>query len=92
MYKKVTSVLIEKIYSSSGSACMAVSAMIGTAKETIQFAILVFLETQEMNLRGNSQDSKCGICIPLCELCFKKKFLPPLDPVVFSKHFYPRPW
>ena len=40
---------------------MAVSTMIGTAKETIQFGILVFLETQEMNLRRNLQDSKCGI-------------------------------
>ena len=40
---------------------MAVSTMIGTAKETIQFGILVFLETQEMNLRGNLQDSKCDI-------------------------------
>ena len=40
---------------------MAVSTMIGTAKETIQFGILVFLETQEMNLRGNLHDSKCDI-------------------------------
>ena len=38
---------------------MAFSTMIGTAKETIQFGILVFLETQEMNLRGNLPDSKC---------------------------------
>ena len=29
---------------------MADFTMIGTAKETIQFGILVFLETQEMNL------------------------------------------
>ena len=35
--------------------------MIGTVKETIQFGILVFLETQETNLRGNLQDSKCDI-------------------------------
>ena len=40
---------------------MAVSTMIGIAKETIQFGILVFLETQEMNLRGNLQDIKCDI-------------------------------
>ena len=40
---------------------MAVSTMIGTAKETIQLDILVFLETQKMNLRGNSQDSRCDI-------------------------------
>ena len=46
---------------SSGSVSMAVSMMIGTAKKTMQFDILVFLETQEMNLRGNLQDSKCDI-------------------------------
>ena len=40
---------------------MAVSTMIGTAKETIQFGFLVFLETQEMNLWGNLQDNKCDI-------------------------------
>ena len=40
---------------------MAASKMTGTAKKTIQFGILVFLETQEMNLRGNLQDSKCDI-------------------------------
>ena len=40
---------------------MAVSKMIGTAKKTIPFGILVFLETQEMNLRDNLQDSKCDI-------------------------------
>ena len=40
---------------------MAASKMTGTAKKTIQFGILVFLETQEMNLWGNLQDSKCDI-------------------------------
>ena len=40
---------------------MAVSTMIGTAKKIIQFGILVFLETQEMNSWGNLQDSKCDI-------------------------------
>ena len=40
---------------------MAVPTIIGIAKETIQFGILVFLETQEMNLRGNLQDIKCDI-------------------------------
>ena len=40
---------------------MAASKMTGTAKKTIQFGILVFLETQEMNLRVNLQDSKCDI-------------------------------
>ena len=32
---------------------MAVSTMIVTAKKTIQFGILVFLETQEMILWGS---------------------------------------
>ena len=60
--------------------------MIGTAKKTIQFGILVFLETQKMNLRGNLQDAH------LYEnfFCFKKKFLPPLDPVVFFETFLPQ--
>ena len=40
---------------------MAVSTMVGTAKKTMQFGNLVFLETQEMNLWGNLQDSKCDI-------------------------------
>ena len=40
---------------------MAISTMIGTAKKTIQFGILIFLETQEMNLWGNLQDSKYDI-------------------------------
>ena len=40
---------------------MAVYTMIGTEKKTIQFGILFFLETQEMNLRGSLQDSKCDI-------------------------------
>ena len=31
------------------------------------------------------------VCLYENFFCFKKKFLPPLDPVVFSKHFYPRP-
>ena len=46
---------------SSGSAFITVSTMIGTAKETIQFGILVLLESQEINLRGNLQDIKRDI-------------------------------
>ena len=63
---------------------MAVSTMIGTAKKTIQFGILVFLETHEMNLRGNLQDSKCDILRIFMRtfFCFEKKFLPPLDPAI----------
>ena len=49
---------------------MAVSTMIGTAAETIRFGNLVFLETQEMNLWDNLQDSKCDILhISLREIC-----------------------
>ena len=40
---------------------MAVSTMNGTAKETIQFGILVSLEIQETNFRGSLQNSKCDI-------------------------------
>ena len=70
---------------------MAISTMISTAKKTIQFDILVFSETQEMNLRGNLQDSKCDILHIFMEtFFFKKKFLPPLDPVGFFKTFLPQ--
>ena len=48
---------------------MAVPTMIGIAKETIQFGILVFLETQEMNLRGNLQDIKVA-CLVKIKLFF----------------------
>ena len=59
---------------------MAVSTMIGTAKETIQFGILVFLETQEMNLRGNLHHSKCDILHVFMKTFFvlRKNFFPPL--------------
>ena len=66
----------------------AISTMIGTAKKTIQFGILVFLETKEMNLRGNLQDSKCNILhIFMKTFLFKKTFLPPLDPAGVFKTF-----
>ena len=38
---------------------MAVSTLFGCAKKIIQFSILVFLEAQEINLRGNLQGGKC---------------------------------
>ena len=71
---------------------MAVSTITVTAKKTIQIGILVFLETQEMNLRGNLHDSKCDILHIFNEnfFCFKKKFHPPLDPVVFFETFLPQ--
>ena len=34
---------------------MAVSTMVGAAKNGMRFRILVFVEAQEINLRGNSQ-------------------------------------
>ena len=56
---------------SMGSASIAVSTMVGTAKKIMQFGIFVFAEAQEINLRGNLQGSKCdGDCR------FTKKFLP----------------
>ena len=50
----------------------------------MQFGILVFLETHEMNLQGHLQDSKCVIlCIFMRTFfCFEKKFLPLLDPAI----------
>ena len=38
---------------------MAVFTMVVTAKETMQFGIFVFLESQRINLRGNLHGSKC---------------------------------
>ena len=46
----------------SRNASMVVSTMFGTGKITIynlQFGSLVFLEVQEINLRGNMRGSKC---------------------------------
>ena len=61
-YLQKNHVCLNKRYITSiGSASMAFSTMIGTAKETIHFSILVFLGTQEMNLWGNLKDSKCDI-------------------------------
>ena len=57
---------------------MAISTMISTAKKTIQFDILVFSETQEMNLRGNLQDSKCDILHIFMETFFLRKSSFPL--------------
>ena len=45
--------------------------------------MLVFLETQEMNLRGNFHDSKCDVLHIF-------NFLPPLDPVVFFETLSPQ--
>ena len=61
----------------------------------MQFDILVFLETQEMNLRGNLRDIKCDIlhvfmriaCIYEKFFSFKKRFIPPIELVVFFKTF-----
>ena len=58
----------------------------------MEFGIFVFVEAQEMSLRGNLQCSKCdGDCIFLWELfAFYGKVPSTLDPVgLFSKYFYP---
>ena len=74
---------------------MAVSTMFGTGKN-IQFGSLVFLEVQEINLRGNMWGSKCDeYCIFLWEFfSFYEKVPSPLDHVAFfSKYFYLNlPW
>ena len=79
-----------EIYSTSSvSASMAVSNMVGTAKKIIQFGILVFLEAREINLRGNLQGSKCDeYCIFLWDLfSFYEKVIFLLTLYVFSKYF-----
>ena len=37
---------------------MAISTMVSTAKKFVEFGFFVFLEAQEINLRGNLQDTK----------------------------------
>ena len=71
---------------------MAVSMMIGTAKKTIQFGILVFLETQEMNLRDNLQDSKCDILHIFLRTFFvlRKSYLALLTLQFFFENFLPQ--
>ena len=67
---------------------MAVSTLFGCAKKIIQFSILVFLEAQEINLRGNLQGGKCDwYFIFLWELfpCYQK-VLNPLDPGGFFQN------
>ena len=66
--------------------------MIGTAEKTIQFGILVFLETQEMNLRGNLQDSKCDILhiFMITFFVLRKSSFAPLEPAVFFETFLPQ--
>ena len=84
-----------KIYIiSRGSASIAISTMVRTAKKIMQFGIFVYAEAQEINLRGNLQGIKCdGDCLFLLELfLFYEKVFSPLDPLgLFSKHFDPNP-
>ena len=83
---------LKRYITSSGSASIAVSKVIGTAKKTILFGILVFLETQEINLRGNLLDIKCDILHIFMRIFFvlRKSSFPPLTLQFSSKHFYPR--
>ena len=61
-----------KIYIiSRGSASIAISTMVGTAKKIMQFGIFVYADAQEINLRGNLQGIKCdGDCLFLLEPFF----------------------
>ena len=64
---------------------MALSTMIGT----IQFGILVFLETQEMDLRGSLQDSKCDILhIFMRTFLFWEKVPSPSWPCSFFRNIF----
>ena len=68
---------------------MAVSTMVGTAKKIMQFGIFVFVEAQEINLRGNLQASTYGgDCFFYTNLFrFTKKFLPYLTLQFFFEIF-----
>ena len=68
---------------------MAVSTIVGNAKTSLQFSIIVFVEAQEINLWGNLQGSKCdGDCIFSWELfSFHEKFLPFVPLYVFLELF-----
>ena len=66
---------------SRGSVSVAVFTMVGTAKKNMQFGVFVFVEAQEINLRGNLQGSKCdGDCI------YYEKVPSPLDSVGFFRN------
>ena len=62
-------------------------------KNLYSLAIFVFLETQEMNLRGNLQEIKCDIVHTFMRTFFvlRKSSFPLLTLQFFSKHFYTRP-
>ena len=71
---------------------MAVSTMVGAAKNGMRFRILVFVEAQEINLRGNLQILiRDGDCIFLREFFhFTKNFLVLLTLYVFFEIFLPQ--
>ena len=61
-------------------------------EKNIQFGILVFLEVQEINLRGNMRDSKCDeyyekVPSPLDPVAFFFEIFLPQPPVMFSTGF-----
>ena len=64
---------------------MAASTMVGRAKTIMHFGTFVFVEAQEINLRGNLQDSKSHEIVFLMRaFSFCKEDSCPLDTVVFS--------
>ena len=76
---------------SSGSASMAVSNIVGTRREIVQFGTSVFVEAQEINLWGTLEVNMMNIAYFHNELfSFYEKVPSPIDPVGFvSKRFYP---
>ena len=88
------SVLIEKIYYQQWKCIHSCLHCHWYCKKTIQFGILVILETHETNLQGNLQDNKCDILHIFMRTFFvlrKKSLFPLLNFQSSSKHFYTRP-
>ena len=64
---------------------MAASTMVGSAKTIMHFGIFVFVEAQEINLRGNLQDSKSDDIVFLMRtFSFCKEDPCPFGTVFFS--------
>ena len=59
-------------------------------QKIMQFGILIFLEAEEINLRGNLKGSKCDEYFYFYNFFgFIKKVIFPLDPVGFFEIFLP---
>ena len=86
------SVLIEKIYYQQWKCFHGCLHDDWYCKKTIQFGILVFLETQEMNLRDNLPNSTCDILHIFMRTIFvlRKSSFPLLTLYFFFETFLPQ--